>query len=112
PAPMQGRPPTASPQGRPTVPTRGDKRQRPAGDRPQGQQPIGMALVDRSVARKGCRLPPAGAAPARGQSAGAAADGQGSRRLRRGSDGDDGAVRVMEGLGHPFEKRMILPLRI
>ncbi|RRT37446.1 hypothetical protein B296_00015468 [Ensete ventricosum] len=29
-----------------------------------------------------------------------------------GSDGGDDAVRMIEGLGHPFEKRMILPLRI
>ncbi|RRT61368.1 hypothetical protein B296_00043119 [Ensete ventricosum] len=108
---MQGHPPTASPQVRPTVPTRGDKRQRPVGDHPQGQQPIGAVLVGRSVARKGCLLPPTNAAPARGQSAGAAVNGH-SHRLRRGSDDDDGAVRVMEGLGHPFEKRTILPLRI
>ncbi|RWV96142.1 hypothetical protein GW17_00041172 [Ensete ventricosum] len=88
--------------------------------------------MGRSAIGKGCHLSPAGAAPARGQSAEgqrlwrchpqersrpqgwptlsrAAADGQGSHRLRRGN-GDK--VRVIEGLGHPFEKRMILPLRI
>ncbi|RWW25290.1 hypothetical protein GW17_00010377 [Ensete ventricosum] len=37
--------------------------------------------------------------------------GKGSRRLRRGND-DDNSGKGKEGLGHPLEKRMILPLYI
>ncbi|RWV80423.1 hypothetical protein GW17_00058307 [Ensete ventricosum] len=77
PAPMQGRPPTArgrlattraSTQVKPVEPERGSRRQRPAGGRPYGQQPTRAALACRSITRKGCRLQPAGATPAHGQS--------------------------------------------
>ncbi|RRT75144.1 hypothetical protein B296_00023068 [Ensete ventricosum] len=37
--------------------------------------------------------------------------GKGSRCLRKGNGGDD-SVKGKEGLGHPLEKRMILPLYI
>ncbi|RWV91742.1 hypothetical protein BHE74_00026282 [Ensete ventricosum] len=53
-------------------------------------------------------VPPSGAEP----TAGAVASVQGSCCVRRGSNDGDNAVRVMEGLGHPFKKRMILPVRI
>ncbi|RRT40886.1 hypothetical protein B296_00019425 [Ensete ventricosum] len=41
---MQGRSPTVNPQGRLVAPTRGDRRQRPVGNRPQGQQPARVHL--------------------------------------------------------------------
>ncbi|RZR98284.1 hypothetical protein BHM03_00027602 [Ensete ventricosum] len=104
-----------------------------SGARKGRQSPVGAAPTGRSVAhghsrlqrgaRKGGRLQdarkgllPAGVAAS---VAGVAAPwqgrlpvGKGSRRLRRGNDGNgsDVGVEGVRGLGHPFEKRMILPL--
>ncbi|RWW06680.1 hypothetical protein GW17_00029972 [Ensete ventricosum] len=102
----------ASPKGRPAAPTMGDSR-------PQGQQTVGDSRLQHD-AREGGRLQGArkGLSPAASRCGGASCRGgrplagrlpvcKGSRCLRRGND--DG-VEGKEGLGHPLEKRMILPL--
>ncbi|RRT35060.1 hypothetical protein B296_00031267 [Ensete ventricosum] len=106
----------ASTKGSPTAPTMGDSR-------PQGQQPVGDSRLQHD-ARKGGRLQGArkgllpAANPTASRGSGASRRGgrplagrlpacKGSRCLRRGND--DGAE-GKEGLGHPLEKRMILPL--
>ncbi|RWW10837.1 hypothetical protein GW17_00025602 [Ensete ventricosum] len=106
--PARGRPTAtkASPQGRQVVARRGHA----CGQKRRLQ---GLPLIaSRGSARPRpvCRgeapveVPPAGVEPA--------VSGQGNCRLCRGSNDDDSAMRVIEGLEHPFKKRIILTLRI
>ncbi|RRT33592.1 hypothetical protein B296_00051784 [Ensete ventricosum] len=103
-------------QPRPGHPQGGDRLQ--PGPARKGQQtpvacrwqPAGVvAHRDDACGHKRC---PQGLLPvaSKGSARGGATRGSGSDR--RGNSDDDGVVRVMKGLGHPFEKRMILPLRI
>ncbi|RWW56918.1 hypothetical protein BHE74_00036328 [Ensete ventricosum] len=122
PAPMQGRPPKARPwprppaigrlvaarasmKGRPVVPARGDaygQKHRPRGQQPPASMAVcGQLAEGRRSQRRRLRAwrRPQGRLPA----------GKGSRRLCKGSGGGS-AAEGKEGLGHPLEKRMILPL--
>ncbi|RWW36814.1 hypothetical protein BHE74_00058124 [Ensete ventricosum] len=82
-------------------------------------QPVGATTIYNAMPTKGadCRAPAASPAASRGGSvsrkggrplAGWLPAGKGSRRMCRGSDGDN--TEGKEGLGHHLEKRMILPL--
>ncbi|RWW20854.1 hypothetical protein GW17_00015015 [Ensete ventricosum] len=122
PAPMQGRPPTARPRprppaigrlvttraslkGRPVLPARGDaygQKHHPRGQQPPTSTTVCGQLAEgqRSQRRRlRARRRPQGRLPA----------GKGSRRLCKGSSGGS-AAEGKEGLAHPLEKRMILPL--